>query len=398
MTARWILIAAAFLSLVTPAFAHRLDEYLEATTIEIVKGHATLELRLTPGVDVAAKVLAAIDANGDGVLSDAEQGAYAEQVRRDLSLAVDGAPGPLRLVSFSFPTIHELTAGVGDIELRFEGTLPTDGSNHNLTFENHHLSAIAVYLVNTLLPRDPGIRILKQDRSYDQSAYRLDVALGAPSSSAQSDAAGPGPQRQWERSDEMSIVGTYFWHGIHHILTGYDHLLFIAALVLGATTLWDLVKVVTAFTVAHSITLTLAAMNLVHLPDGLVEPLISASIVFVALQNIVWPEQSRGGTRLAVAFFFGLFHGLGFAGGLLEIMHQMPMETVRLAIAGFSLGGEAGNQMVLAPLFGVLKVGRRSGHECSMRARIPRIYERIGSAGVSVAGIYYLCLALAAQG
>lgn len=260
-------------------------------------------------------MLAAIDANSDGMLSDAEQGAYAEQVRRDLSLAVDRAPGPLRLVSFSFPTIHQLTAGVGDNGLRFEGALPTDGSNHSLTFENHHLSAIAVYLVNTLLPSDPGIRILKQDRSYDQSAYRLDVALGAPSSSAQSDAAGRGPQRQWERSDEMSIVGTYFWHGIRHILTGYDHLLFIAALVLGAATLWDLVKVVTAFTVAHSITLTLAAMNLVHLPDWVVEPLISASIFFVALQNIVWPEQSRGGTRLTVAFFFGLFHGFGFAGG-----------------------------------------------------------------------------------
>ena len=122
----------------------------------------------------------------------------------------------------------------------------------------------------------------------------------------------------------MAVVRTYIWHGARHILTGYDHLLFLGALVLAATTLWDLVAVVTAFTVAHSLTLTLAALQIVRLPERLVEPVIAASIVCVGLQNIFWPRQARGYTRLAVAFVFGLFHGLGFAGGLLDVMHQMP--------------------------------------------------------------------------
>ena len=134
----------------------------------------------------------------------------------------------------------------------------------------------------------------------------------------------------------------YLAHGVHHILTGYDHLLFIGALVLAATSVWDLVKVVTAFTLAHTLTLTLAALRLVSLPEGIVEPMIAASIVFVAAQNVLWPKQSRGWPRLAVAFGFGLFHGLGFAGGLLDAMQAMSGTAVLLAIVAFSIGVEVG--------------------------------------------------------
>src|SRR5205085_2683763 len=118
------------------------------------------------------------------------------------------------------------------------------------------------------------------------------------------------------RVDGWQVIRDYCRHGLLHILTGYDHLLFVTALVLAVRSLWDLVKVITAFTAAHSITLTLSAFDLVRLPSRVVEPIIAASIVFVALQNVFWPEQTRGWTRLTVAFFFGLFHGLGFAGGL----------------------------------------------------------------------------------
>ncbi len=393
MSARLVVIAVVLLGLASPAFAHRLDEYLQATTIDVEKDRVALELRLTPGVDVARTVLAGIDANGDGVISEAEQQAYAERVRRDLSLAIDGHTAPLRLVASSFPPEEAMRNGVGEIALAFSAdTLPGEAT-HKLTFENRHESAIAVYLVNALLPRDPGVRILGQGRNYDQSVYHLGFASGGSASSSGADAAS-GVQQQPDRQDAWPVVETFFWHGVHHILTGYDHLLFVSALVLGAATLWDLVKVVTAFTVAHSITLTLAALNLVHLPEAVVEPLISASIIFVAVQNIVSPERSRGWSRLAVAFFFGLFHGLGFAGGLLDLMHQMPKGTILLAILGFSLGVEAGNQMVLLPLFGLLKAIRLSQPDVAPRARFSRSLQRIGSVGVSAAGTYYLCLAL----
>jgi hypothetical protein len=136
------------------------------------------------------------------------------------------------------------------------------------------------------------------------------------------------------QSGSGSLFKSFFYEGIHHILTGYDHLLFVSALVLAATTFWDLIKVVTTFTIAHTITLTLGAFNLVSLPHWVVEPLISASIVFVALQNVFWPSRARGWSRLGAAFFFGLFYGLGFAGGLLEAIREMQTGTMLLAHPG----------------------------------------------------------------
>jgi hydrogenase/urease accessory protein HupE len=198
----------------------------------------------------------------------------------------------------------------------------------------------------------------------------------------------------------MAVVSTYSWHGARHILTGYDHLLFLGALVLAATTLWDLVAVVTAFTVAHSLTLTLAVLHIVRLPERLVEPVIAASIVCVGVQNIFWPHQARGYTRLAVAFVFGLFHGLGFAGGLLDVMHRMPGATIVLAILGFSIGVEAGNQVVLLPIFGLMKAARQGRADHGRAAgvldtRVSVALERLGSAAISVAGAYYLAAAVA---
>lgn len=197
-----------------------------------------------------------------------------------------------------------------------------------------------------------------------------------------------------KQASKSSLFKAYLYHGIHHILTGYDHLLFVSALVLAAVSFWDLVKVVSAFTLAHSITLTLAALNLIHLPERVVEPLIAASIVFVAVQNVFWPSKSRGWSRLGAAFFFGLFHGLGFAGGLMDAMREMQSTTMLLAILAFSIGVEAGHQMVVIPLFAFLKAARHTQDDAVRRTHLSMAFQRIGSAGISIAGMYYLCLAL----
>jgi hydrogenase/urease accessory protein HupE len=197
----------------------------------------------------------------------------------------------------------------------------------------------------------------------------------------------PGPTTL----DKWRLTREYVRHGIMHILTGYDHLLFISALVLAVVTLWDLVKVITAFTLAHSLTLTLSVLNIVRLPGRVVEPMIAASIVFVALQNLFWPERSRGAARLAVAFFFGLFHGLGFAGGLLDAMEGMAGLAVGLAIVAFSLGVEIGHQVVVIPVFSLLKVLRWRRGEGS---RLAEHVFRYGSAAISLAGMFYLVVAL----
>ena len=147
------------------------------------------------------------------------------------------------------------------------------------------------------------------------------------------------------------MIYQYIRCGIGHILTGYDHLLFVCALVLTAVTLLDLIKVISAFTLAHTITLVLSVLNIVRLPSHIVEPMIAGSIVFVALTNVISPRRSRGNLRVATAFFFGLFHGLGFAGGLLDAMDGLNGLAIGLAIGAFSLGVEIGHQMVVLPVF-----------------------------------------------
>jgi hydrogenase/urease accessory protein HupE len=389
MKVRVLGFAVAMLAVATPSIAHRLNEYLQATTIGLDGERLNVQLRLTPGVDIVRNVLADIDMDADGVLSEPERQAYADRVRRDVSLSVDDRSQSLRLVSSSFEPIDRMTSGQGEIVLLFEADGPRGGGPHTVSLVNHHWRAVAAYLVNVLQPRDEGLHIDAQHRSYDQSEYRVDFRLDSRSSA--SSPRRPERADKWRAAmDALAVVRTYFWHGAHHILTGYDHLLFLGALVLAATTLWDLVLVVTAFTVAHSLTLTLATLDIVRLPQRFVEPVIAASIVCVGLQNIFWPRHSRGYTRLTVAFVFGLFHGLGFAGGLLDVMQDMPTATIGLAIVGFSIGVEAGNQVVLLPIFALMKAARLSRADNVLNTRVSLAIDRIGSAAIAVAGVYYL--------
>jgi len=177
-----------------------------------------------------------------------------------------------------------------------------------------------------------------------------------------------------------------------HILTGYDHLLFVGALVLATVSFWDMVKVIAAFTLAHTITLALSVFDILRLPPWVVEPVISLSIVFVALENVLWPRRSRSWMRLAVAFSFGLVHGLGFAGGLLDAMAGLPAVGIWIALAAFSLGVEIGHQVVVLPLFGLLALGRRFLHESFATPAM-----RYGSLAISLCGAYYLCVAVHEQ-
>jgi hydrogenase/urease accessory protein HupE len=182
--------------------------------------------------------------------------------------------------------------------------------------------------------------------------------------------------------------------GIHHILTGYDHLLFISALVLAAATLRSLIGVIAAFTLAHSITLALSALQWVQLSSSIVEPMIAVSILTVALTNMLWPGRGDSWGHLLMTFCFGLFHGLGFAGGLLEAAGQLPKQSLALAIAGFSVGVECGHLVVVIPLFLLLRTLR------SMLAieldvdQSARAMEQVGSAFISLAGAFYLAVAL----
>lgn len=171
-----LIASLILLSLGNPAFAHRLDEYLEATTISLEKGRIAAQIRLTPGVAVFPIVIATIDTDHDGVISKAEQRAYAERVLADLSLSVDGDRLGLQLISTAFPKVEEMREGLGDIQVDFAAAVPVYSNRHTLVFENHHLDPIATYLVNCLAPSNADFRVVSQSRNYQQSHYQLEYS------------------------------------------------------------------------------------------------------------------------------------------------------------------------------------------------------------------------------
>ena len=157
-----------------PAIAHRLDEYLQGTIITVEKDRVQAEITLTPGVAVFPILLADIDSDADGVISENEQRAYAARVLRDLSLTIDGRPLALRLLSSRFPNLQEMKDGLAGIHIEFIANSPPGGRKRRLIFENHHQSRIAAYQVNCLVPSDPEIQIIGQNRDYLQSRYQLE--------------------------------------------------------------------------------------------------------------------------------------------------------------------------------------------------------------------------------
>jgi hypothetical protein len=350
MRTRLVAAAAILLSLGAGTFAHRLDEYLQATIITVEKDRVDVLMRLIPGVAVSSIVLASIDTNGDAVLSEAEQRAYAERVLRDLSITVDGKSARPALVSQKFPAIEEIKEGLGEIQIEFTLDLAHGGPERRIVFENHHQNQISAYLVNCLVPSDPNIRILAQNRNESQSFYQLDYAQ--PSLKVWSTAHG------W-----MSSVGftSLFRLGMRHIAEGTDHLLFLLALLLPAPLLalgsrWtgfagarhsllQILRVVTAFTIGHSITLALAALGLVRVPSRPIEVLIALSILLSAVHAL---RPLFPGREARIAAFFGLIHGLAFA-ATLEELGLGRWERVT-GILAFNLGIETMQLIVVAAI------------------------------------------------
>ncbi|MCX7106441.1 MAG: HupE/UreJ family protein [Methylococcales bacterium] len=141
-------------------------------------------------------------------------------------------------------------------------------------------------------------------------------------------------------SQKSSMFSEFLLLGIEHILTGYDHLLFLLSLLIVTRSFWPAFKIITYFTIAHSITLGLAALNVVDIPAYIVEPLIAATIIYVALENIVRGENPKG--REWLAFFFGLIHGFGFAAVLREMGISSYETGIVVPLFSFNLGVELG--------------------------------------------------------
>ncbi len=160
-----------------------------------------------------------------------------------------------------------------------------------------------------------------------------------------------------ENSTVLNIISYYFRLGVMHILTGSDHLLFVLGLLLLIQGFWRLIKTITAFTLAHSVTLAAAILGYVHVPSTPVEAVIALSIVFLACELLRRnPDSMTLKTPWLIAAVFGLVHGLGFAGGLTEI--GLPEREIPMALLMFNLGVEVGQLsfiMIVVCLLSILR-------------------------------------------
>lgn len=144
-------------------------------------------------------------------------------------------------------------------------------------------------------------------------------------------------------TENSSMFKDFFMLGVEHILTGYDHLLFLFALLVVTRNFWSAIGIVTFFTIAHSITLGLAGLNLVTLPSMIVEPLIAATIIYVGVENIIRKEPKG---RKWLTFSFGLIHGFGFAAVLQEMGIANNKTGIFVPLLSFNLGVETGQIIV----------------------------------------------------
>ena len=172
------LLLLALLAVPSAVFAHRDDQYLQASLVAIEPSGVWLQINLTPGVAVAEQVIAEIDRDLDGAISKNEAAAYAESLKRDLTVRMDGRVLPLKLTGSEFVSPEDLRTGAGIIQMEFSAisALLASGS-HRLTLENRHLTAISVYLINAAQPRLATVQITRQKRNQNQSAGEIEFTF-----------------------------------------------------------------------------------------------------------------------------------------------------------------------------------------------------------------------------
>ncbi len=170
-----------------PAAAHVLDQYLQVAQIVLVPDGVRIELRLIPGVQVAKRIRALIDTDGDKQITKAEEQAYLQRVSQDIELSIGNIKTPLMLTDSQFPTQQAMREGLGTIRLTYEASsLPSAADYQQIYFRNNHLPEASNYLVNALVPATPEIKIGGQERDPLQREIRLNYRMTATTTTTQS--------------------------------------------------------------------------------------------------------------------------------------------------------------------------------------------------------------------
>jgi hypothetical protein len=338
---RRLLVAIASLLIASPALAHKpSDSYLSlAVRGAAVSGQWDIALR---DLDFAI----ALDANGDAEITWGEVRArhadIAAYAMARLALSMEGSACPARVTEH---LIDDHTDGAYAV-LRFQAECPKASD----------VLQVRYGLFFDIDPQHKGLLRLEYQGASVAAIFSPDKA---------------GQSFSLVKPSKLTQFIDYLVEGVWHIWIGFDHILFLLALLLPAVALrsrhaWQPVeafrpafmnvfKIVTAFTVAHSITLSLATLGVVDLPSRLVESVIAASVVIVALNN-VFPLFSE--RRWVMAFAFGLVHGFGFASVLADL--GLPSNALVLALVGFNLGVEAGQLAIVSAFLPIAFALRRT--------------------------------------
>jgi hydrogenase/urease accessory protein HupE len=283
-------------------------------------------------------------------LAESKRDALLALLRPRLSLVVDGRPVDLELSRVEPVPDQQALA----LYLRYQGQSPPGALKircHLFPYDPQHQTFLNVYENEALVHQE----ILNKDHQ------TLDYFTG-------------GRQGSW------AVVKKFILSGIYHIFTGPDHILFIIGLLLLGGSLPRLLTIVTAFTIAHSITLSLAALDIYSPPARLIEPAIALSIVYIGIDNLTVGKGGRD-VRAWIAFFFGFLHGFGFAGVLREF--GLPSQALGWSLFSFNIGVEIGQVCIVLVAATILAALRRRRPTLSHRV------STIGSAGVILAGSYW---------
>jgi hydrogenase/urease accessory protein HupE len=285
--------------------------------------------------------------------------ALCHDIPAHVTLTFDGMPSSLNAVCVveQTPTEADLGLSVPGVTVTFRGTKPSDVRaftwQYGLTFASYAL-------------------IVKSERG-DANEQTIWLAGDEPSRPVTLASLQPPPSR-------AEVAGTYFGLGFTHILPGGpDHILFVLGIFLLSRRLRPMVWQVSAFTIAHSITLGLTLYGVISLPSSVVEPLIALSIVYVAVENLVTSDLKAW--RVALVFAFGLLHGMGFAGVLHEL--SLPRSEFLTGLAAFNAGVEAGQLAIILGAF--LIVGSWTRHWEGYR----RFIAVPGSAAIALIGLFW---------
>lgn len=366
-------LVAAVLFFALPALAHKpSDSYLKLTVLgPRVEGRWDIALRdLDNAVD--------LDHDGNGAITWGELRAHEADVTAlamgHLALTADGVPCPLRSRGMRVTSHSDGTYAVLDFDAACPAEPRALGVEYTLFFD--------------LDPQHRGI-------------VRVDDGAGTR-------AAIFSPEERQQTFERASLhplrqLGAAIRLGVEHIFAGIDHLCFLVALLLPSVlvrqpgggwapvprlrpALVDVLKIVTAFTLAHSITLTLSALEILRLPSRLVETGIAASVVVAALNNIV---PILADDRWAAAFALGLLHGFGFSATLMDL--GLPRQNLALTLFGFNVGVEIGQMCVVAAFVPLAYLSRKTW-----------AYRRLGLVGGSlviagVAGVWLVERAFAVK-